>query len=220
MRLLEVCPLCSSNDVAEYWQDRRRDYYLCLGCSLVFVHAAQHLSAELEKAEYDKHQNVIEDKGYQQFLSRLYQPMLKKIKAGDRGLDFGCGPGPVLSALFEQAGFSMSLYDPYYFTDEQVLENHYQFITATEVIEHIYQPAKVLPKLWFLLEAGGTLGLMTKLVKSQKAFAQWHYKNDPTHVCFYSRETLTWLAAKLGAKLEFVGDDVILLCKSLSGNNC
>jgi 2-polyprenyl-3-methyl-5-hydroxy-6-metoxy-1,4-benzoquinol methylase len=213
LKLLEVCPLCCASDCNDYWQDSRRNFYQCSACALVFVGAAQHLSAEQEKAEYDKHQNLPDDKGYKLFLSRVYQPMLAKIKLGDQGLDFGCGPGPVLSTLFEQAGFPVAIYDPYYFDDKQALSSRYDFITATEVIEHIYQPNEVLPKLWSLLENGGTLGLMTKLVKDQQAFGQWHYKNDLTHVCFYSRNTFTWLAAELGAELEFVGDDVILLCK-------
>ena len=36
-----------------------------------------------------------------------------------RGLDFGCGPGPALTLLMEEAGFAkMNLYDPFYFADE------------------------------------------------------------------------------------------------------
>ncbi len=55
---------------------------------------------------------------------------------------------------------------------------------------------------------------MTKLVRDRAAFATWHYKNDPTHVCFFSARTWRWWARHQGARVEFVGDDVILLAKA------
>ena len=55
---------------------------------------------------------------------------------------------------------------------------------------------------------------MTKLVRNQAAFANWHYKNDPTHVCFFSGDTWRWWATQQGAQLSLVGADVILLAKS------
>ena len=50
-------------------------------------------------------------------------------------------------------------------------------------------------------------------VQSREAFAGWHYKNDPTHVCFFSRETWQWWAARQGTVPEFVADDALLLRK-------
>ena len=46
---------------------------------------------------------------------------------------------------------------------------------------------------------------MTKLVRNQEAFAKWHYKNDLTHVCFFSRATFEWLSDQWQADLEFFG---------------
>ena len=54
---------------------------------------------------------------------------------------------------------------------------------------------------------------MTKLVIDQNTFAQWHYKNDPTHVRFYSKETFEFLAKYLKASVDFIGEDVIILQK-------
>lgn len=55
---------------------------------------------------------------------------------------------------------------------------------------------------------------MTKLARDVDAFAHWHYKNDPTHVSFFSRETFSFLAERDGLEVEFVGNDVILLRKT------
>jgi len=55
---------------------------------------------------------------------------------------------------------------------------------------------------------------MTKLVRDVDAFSRWHYKNDPTHVCFFSVETWQWWARQMDAQLEILGADVILLQKT------
>jgi 2-polyprenyl-3-methyl-5-hydroxy-6-metoxy-1,4-benzoquinol methylase len=145
-----------------------------------------HLASEKEKAEYDLHRNSPDDAGYRNFLNRLFAPMLERIRPGSLGLDFGCGPGPTLSVMFEEAGFSMVVYDQFYANDRESLAKKYDFITATEVVEHLHNPAWDLNMLWTLLEPGGYLGIMTQQVVDKKAFRRWHYTQDPTHVCFFS----------------------------------
>ncbi len=139
--------------------------------------------------------------------------MRKQLVPESRGLDFGCGPGPTLSRMFEEAGFPMSLHDPFYANKPSTLEKEYDFITASEVVEHLHNPRKELERLWQCLRPGGLLGIMTKLVFDRQAFQHWHYKNDHTHVHFFSRSTFEWLAEQWQAALTFAGKDVILLGK-------
>jgi 2-polyprenyl-3-methyl-5-hydroxy-6-metoxy-1,4-benzoquinol methylase len=179
----------------------------------VFVDTHYHLTAVQEKAEYDLHQNLADDVAYRKFLSRLQNPMADRLRQGAHGLDFGCGPGPVLSLMFEEQGFNMDVYDIFYCDDKSILQQRYDFITATEVIEHLFSPGEVIDHLWGQLLTGGIMGLMTKQVIDKHAFSQWHYKNDKTHVCFFSRQTFNWLAEKLDADLELIGQDVALLSK-------
>jgi len=207
------CPLCASDTVTFYHKDRFREYMCCSNCRLIFVPSSYHLSKEEEKAEYDLHENLPSDSGYRRFLGRLFEPVAARLSLGSSGLDFGCGPGPALSHMFEEAGYDMSLYDKFYYPDRSVLQKTYDFITSTEVLEHISDPSEVLPRLWALLKPGSVLGIMTKLVRSPEAFASWHYKNDKTHICFYSKETFKWLASTLEAQTEFIGSDVIILTK-------
>lgn len=198
-------------------KDRRRAFFQCLRCQLVFVPAQFHLSREAEKAQYDLHQNNPEDLGYRQFLSRLYTPLNARLAKGSRGLDFGCGPGPTLSRMFIESGHEVSIYDPYYAPCKEVLTGSYDFVTASEVVEHLASPGDVLFRLWALVCPGGWLGLMTKIIPDIRAFSLWHYKNDPTHITFYSRETFRWLAATWGVGLELIGEDVILMRKTNPG---
>lgn len=207
------CPLCGSAATGPWHRDQRRDYRRCKRCALVFVPPAFHLDPQRERAEYDLHQNAVDDPGYRRFLSRLFEPLAARLPDRAEGLDFGCGPGPALAAMFREAGHRVALYDLFYHPDATPLARDYDFICATEVVEHLHRPGGELERLWRCLRPGGVLGVMTKLVRDREAFATWHYKNDPTHVCFFSRATWRWWAQQRGAALTFEGADVILLAK-------
>jgi len=205
------CPLCAGTRVAFYFADRRRPYLKCDTCALVFVPPAWHLDRNAEMAEYALHQNDTHDSGYRAFLSRVMQPLVARLPPGARGLDFGCGPGPALATMLREAGFEMAVYDSMFAPDARAFENRYDFICATEVVEHLHFPGRELDRLWSLLVPLGWLGIMTKLVRDPDAFSRWHYKNDPTHVCFFSADTWRWWAQQRKAALELIGADVILL---------
>ncbi|WP_285765282.1 class I SAM-dependent methyltransferase [Biformimicrobium ophioploci] len=209
----QYCPLCRRETAQLYFKDRKRDYLHCSHCDLVFVPPAFHFSYAEERAYYDLHENDVGDAGYRRFLSRCAEPLLARLPAASRGLDFGCGPGPALAAMLEARGHSVALYDRHYANHPQVLKEQYDFICATEVLEHLHNPEDELTRLWGCLKPGGVMAIMTKLVISRERFANWHYKNDPTHIIFFSRDTLRWLACHWQAQLEFVADDVIFLTK-------
>ena len=208
------CPLCLSSDTFNFYQDKQRDYHRCGVCHLVFVPTHFHLSLHAEKALYDRHQNQLDDSGYRQFLSRLANPMLARLNSPAHGLDFGCGPGPLLAKLFVEHGHQMQIFDPIYAACPEPLQSHYDFVTCTEVIEHFRQPNIELRKLFGLVKPNAMLGIMTKLVIDVDAFSRWHYKNDPTHVSFFCKDTLEWLANTFHCQLEILGKDVIIFTRS------
>ena len=215
------CPLCGGTRIADYHADKFRAYLSCGDCDLVFVPPGQHLAGADENAYYDLHENNPGDPGYRHFLSRLFTPLNGRLARASRGLDFGSGPGPTLSGMFEDAGHSVSLYDPYYAPDTSVLSARYDFITLSEVAEHIARPGIVLDDLWASLNPGGWLGIMTKRVRDPQAFRTWHYISDPTHVCFYSIPTFDWLTTRwstvgVPATLVVAGDDVVLFGKGIA----
>ena len=93
------------------------------------------------------------------------------------------------------------------------MEKRYDFICATEVVEHLRDPAHTISALFGMLKDRGWLGLMTKLVIDREAFINWHYIRDLTHICFYSRQTFSYVARRFQASLQIVDNDVILLRK-------
>jgi hypothetical protein len=170
----------------------------------------QFLTLKEEKAVYDLHQNAVDDPRYRRFLGRLFVPLSQRLAPNSCGLDFGSGPEPTLSVMFKEAGYSMEIYDPFYAPEIKPLQSQYDFITASEVVEHLHHPRRELDRLWSCLKPNGLLGIMTKRVIDQEAFSRWHYKNDPTHVCFFSIETFRWLANHWCATLTVPENDVVL----------
>jgi SAM-dependent methyltransferase len=182
----------------------------------VFVPPHQQLSTQAEKAIYDYHQNQIDDAGYRRFLSRLAGPLLDRLPSHARGLDFGCGPGPLLAEMFSEQGHTMHTFDPFYANQPETLQSQYDFVTCTEVVEHFRRPQEEFQRLFGLLKPSGYLGVMTKLVIDTDAFSRWHYKNDPTHVSFFSEDTLQWLATTYQCRLEIISKDVIIFTDQAS----
>ena len=207
------CPLCHIWGGVDYYVDDSRKYRQCETCNLVYVPNRYYLSSKAEKAVYDLHQNSPDDPEYRRFLSRLFIPMMGRINPKSRGLDFGSGPGPTLSVMFEEADHKMVIYDYYYAQNESVWDVQYDFITATEVLEHLHHPGKELSRLWACLKPGGVVGGMTKLVLERTVFVNWHYKNDQTHVSFFSRNTFEWLGEYWETRPVFIDKDVIFLRK-------
>ncbi len=210
-----ACPLCQTQQVEHYHSDKCRSYWHCQQCDLVFVDKTQQLSCDDEKAIYQQHENGPEDEGYRRFLNRMAVPIQQRLPKGSKGLDFGCGPGPTLSLMLEEQGYQMSVYDLYFADHPKVLQQSYDFITSTEVFEHLAGPKTELERLLAILNPGGYLGIMTKRVLNPEAFSRWHYKNDQTHITFFSENSFHWLAQRYGLELEIVDNDVVLLRKPL-----
>ncbi|MCL7944149.1 class I SAM-dependent methyltransferase [Marinobacter sp. ATCH36] len=207
------CPVCESHALVPFQTINATRYHRCTACEATVMDEADWLDEQEEKAIYDLHDNNPQDEGYRRFLSKLTNPLLERLRAGDRGLDFGCGPGPALAVMLREAGMDMALYDPFFCPDESVLEQQYDFITCTEVVEHLHRPAEVFRQLDRLMAAGSWLGVMTCFQTDDERFANWHYRRDPTHIVFYRRATLEWLAGAHGWTLDIPAKDVALFQK-------
>lgn len=164
---------------------------------------------------YDLHRNDPQDAGYRRFLARLSEPLVALLPAQAQGLDFGCGPGPTLSIMLAEHGYPTQDYDPIYQPDASLLTRQYDFICATEVVEHLRQPAQVFDHLYRMLHPGGILAIMTKRVRDQQAFQHWHYIQDPTHICFFSDRTFSWITQRWPFVICHQSADVMILQKQL-----
>ncbi len=195
------CTLCQ-NPQTSVFQDPL--FFKCQHCGLIFKDHTTYLNPQEEKERYNMHENHIEDPAYVKFLWPVVE-QIKKIKAPmAQGLDYGCGPNPVLSQLLVRENYKMQFYDPYFFPMDLNALEKLDFITCTEAAEHFYHPGSEFKKIFSLLKSNGTLVLMTDLFQKNIILKNWHYTRDPSHVCFFSEQSLTWLAgqSKIKVKIE------------------
>lgn len=209
----QSCPLCQGQGTRVFYQDKRREYFQCGRCSFLFVPAYLHLSPPQEKMRYNLHENSLEDKAYRQMLERLAKPLVEKTPFGARGLDFGSGPVPVFAQLMKMKGYEMACYDPYYAHEPDLLEGPWDFVSMSEVAEHLHRPKEEFERLERALKPGGLLGIMTQLFHDGREFSRWHYIRDMTHVSFFSEESFRYLARHLGMDIDFPGRDIVLMRK-------
>lgn len=204
-----LCPLCDSPSQF-YARDRRRSFHQCCHCQLVFADPATHVDRDEEKRLYETHENDPHDPHYRDFLNRLWQPLNTICQRLDyqTALDFGSGPGPTLHLMMQESGIDANHYDPIYSPDETVLSESYDVVTCTEVIEHFYYPQREFIQLRRLVKPGGTLATMTKPYVSADVFPNWHYKNDLTHVSFFTDQTYRYIAQRFGFSVDRVSDQV------------
>lgn len=202
--------MCGSAATELLYRNKKREFFQCLECELVFVPEKFHPTTDEEKVRYDFHSHSLLDSGYRNFLNRLFQPLEKVLPPGARGLDFGCGRTPTLSILFEEAGFPCANYDLYYANDPAVLETQYDFVTCSETIEHFRRPREEFEKLLGLLKPVGRLGIMTQLRDEAQPFEKWFYKDDLTHLCFFSKKSFQTLEKQYGLTAEFHPHGVVI----------
>ncbi len=208
------CPLCNSVNTAFFYKDKKRKFSGCNNCELIFVQPEFLPDLKNEKERYQLHENNGHDQGYRDFIGRIVPEVAKRVSTPATGLDFGCGPSPVLAGMLGSAGYSMQVYDPFFMPDPHVLKNHYQFITATEVVEHFHEPGKMFAELLNMIKSNGILAIMTRLRTADIDFSNWHYKNDFTHVAFFSQKSFQWIANQYNLELEIVLPDIVLLRKN------
>lgn len=209
------CGLCDASALEFFYQQARgtlkgREFWRCQQCQLIQVPARYRLSVADEKAIYDYHQNDPSDVHYRAFLERVATPLQQRLHPGAQGLDFGCGPGPTLSLMLTERGFPCAIYDLFYAPDTRVLAQTYDYITCTEVIEHLAAPAQVITQLCQCLKPGGWLALMSKRWQDLPHFKGWNYRNDPTHISFFHHDTIVWLAQHWSLRIDYISDDVVI----------
>ena len=205
-----ACPLCSGHELSLLLRDAGRRYYRCPHCDLISVHPNDRPSRAEESQRYGSHENDAADQGYVGFLRRLADPLCDVVPRGARGIDVGCGPAPVLADLLTESGRPTVAYDPLFYPRVELLDDQYDFVTCSEVVEHAHDPASLFRQLLGLLLPGGTLGVMTALHEDASNFDTWWYRRDVTHVCFYSAHTMRWVAETFELGLSLPATNVAL----------
>ncbi len=205
------CPLCqNSKDFIPITGADHRAYFKCLNCYLIFTH--QYLTRNEEEARYRTHQNGPQYEGHVKFLYRAITPALPYLNTTQRGLDYGCGPVPTLSVILkDKHGIACDDYDPIFYPEPPL--GNYDFIFSTECFEHFFSPAKEVVQLHQLLNDNGLLIIMTDCWDETINLKTWYYFRDPTHVSYYHRKTMHYIAHHFNFDFLPIPDDRVFILK-------
>ncbi|MFA7076555.1 MAG: class I SAM-dependent methyltransferase [Candidatus Izemoplasmatales bacterium] len=206
------CVLCNHKTIY-FTTFRNKTYNHCPNCDSVQMLPEFFISSKDEKNRYELHKDGTNDLGYLNFIKPITSYILNNLDKKNIGLDFGAGHSPVISSVLEKNGFKIFNYDPYFHNNEELLKDKYDFITSCEVIEHFYNPQKEFQTLSSLLRANGKLVLMTDLYDSNTDFNKWYYKNDETHVFFYSKKSFEYIKKRFGFKSLDIDNRLVVLSK-------
>lgn len=200
------CKICNQGTQYLKHPTFKIKYHVCQNCGFISKDVNHHVSLEEEFAQYEQHENSIEDERYVKFFEDFLQNAVFPFKnQGKQALDFGSGPTPVLAQLMTRDyAYNYTLYDKFYAPNRSYQEKSYDLITSTEVVEHIADPLPVFQELRELLVDDGILSIMTLFAPNiEDNFFGWHYLRDQTHISFYTPKAMEYIADKVGLQIVF-----------------
>lgn len=206
------CPLCSTKSVLLH-NFQNKAYFYCNNCGSLFLNPDDYIDEKSEKERYLTHNNDVEDAGYRKFVSPIVNSVLSDFDKDSLGLDYGAGTGPVISKMLDEKDYTILQYDPFFIPDKDFLKNKYDYIVSCEVVEHFHNPKQEFERLIGLLKEGGKLYIKTDLYSKILNFEQWYYKDDPTHVFFYSERTFEWIKKHYAFEKINIFNRLIILSK-------
>lgn len=186
----------------------------CGSCSTIWREVL--LSEDEERSRYLLHDNSAQNSGYLMYLKKFLKDcVLPHVPEKAAVLDFGSGPEPVLSGLLREHGFQVSSYDPFFLPDTDYRLKLFDAVILLEVAEHLHDPLAVLRELKGVLAPRGCIIIHTRMIDgmSMKEFSSWWYKEDLTHVVFYSTESATALADALDMDFLQPSENLFLLLR-------
>lgn len=203
------CTLCHTELIDKI----DHEYYHCTTCDGYIKDRSLWYNAEAEKKHYEHHNNDIHDVGYQKFTAPVTEAVLKYCSNNSLGLDYGCGKGPVITEQLKKHGYTIDLFDPYFYPNHDYFEKKYDFIFSCEVFEHFYNPKEEIEKLRKLLHSKGILIIKTHLFLPENNFKNWYYRKDQTHVFIYTFKTIEYIAKTFEFSIKHLSEKLIILEK-------
>jgi hypothetical protein len=215
-KMKKKCIFCDNEQTEKLYLDLRI-YHHCKACNSIFLGEESQIDPESEKKRYTLHENSLENTGYREylesFISAIFSfPDIRILPESKKRLvfDYGSGPEASLAQLFRISGYEVRYRDPYFAPDNQGFEQGADIVTCLEVAEHFRAPRADFNLISACVRPEGFLALGTHIldkftsVENLKTFfSTWWYRQDITHVSFYSEQALCLVARNAG--FDFLG---------------
>lgn len=181
-----------------FYQDPPCSYVHCSSCNLIFTTPDSHLTPQQERTRYEMHDNTESNTGYVKFLETVAETAISVTPPDGSILDFGCGKNAVLEKTLIKLGWQCDSWDPLFNYRIDFSDKHYDTIILCEVVEHLRELQTEMNLVKELLKPHTNVIIRTQLYNSLESFPQWWYRQDSTHINFFSNSTLSFLATVLG----------------------
>ena len=212
-KTMHKCHICQT-ETYEKEDQKGRIFHFCSNCQFISLDTRFLISPVEEKARYNQHENDLNNDGYKKWLLKFADEAVKPyVSKNNRILDFGSGPEPVFQTLLSSEGYTVDIYDKYFF--DRSFNGPYDMITSIEVIEHIHFPLNVIDQLKKVVIPRGYISIKTAFrPESDRDFLSWWYKEDSTHISFYSRKTFEWIAEYFELSIKKCDDHSIIIFRN------
>lgn len=208
------CKICKSTINKQTILKNSRIYYHCDKCGFISLDSNFLLSRDEEKARYDLHENSSENSGYLKLLQDFIMTAVKPYPV-QKILDYGSGPNPILATLLREEKYDVDIYDPYYAPLDSMKNTQYDMIISTETFEHFQNPLEEMDSIIKLLKPQAYLSIMTSFAYPYEEFKAWRYKDDATHIAFYSIATFQRLAELFSMSIIYSNNKNIIVLRKL-----
>jgi len=245
-----VCPICEAPGAQEWLRapdrlhGRQENYYLvrCPACSLVWLNHPPK-PADMHLHYTDAYHKLISAAGENPARWAFRKEALAQYMHSGTLLDLGCSSGSFLEFMRSESlklyGIEMSA-DGARTAEERTQaqvfvgnildapfpKESFDVITCFDVLEHLYEPRRVMARVAEWLKPGGIFYVLVPNVDSAEARvfgSYWHGLEMPRHLFHYSPESLKFLAESaglfevsvetrrnpaVGTSLRYVWDDI------------
>lgn len=169
------------------------------------------LDTERQRERYLLHNNSTDDLKYKEYFMKIINKIEELLSHENVSLfdftsffDYGSGPEPCFITLLEEMKSSGQIpenasiqgWDPIF--NDFVCKKENDIVFCIEVIEHFEEPQENLKNLVSFCKKNGFIVIKTGYipnscdlsVDSELFFENWWYRQDSTHVAFYTKNAL------------------------------
>jgi SAM-dependent methyltransferase len=208
---LEKCPACNSEKRSTHGEKNGHPIYRCEQCGTLFSDRS-----EINYDAYYDESNLTVPEFIHDRLNEVFE-QLKSYRQTNRLLDVGCGAGSLLEAArragWEAEGLEISESAAEYvrsqgfkvfqgdLLDAPYPDNHFDIVTASELIEHVKDPLPLLNQIVRILRPGGLLWATTpnaRSFSSRMLGVKWSTVCPPEHLQLFSARGIHKLFERAG----------------------
>jgi SAM-dependent methyltransferase len=207
----ETCPACSAEVCSNHGEKNGHNVFRCQSCGTLYS-----ARAEIDYNGYYDESNLTVPSFVHDRLDEIFG-RLNGYRRNNRLLDIGCGNGSLLEAArragWQAEGLEVSAPAAEFvraqgfkvfkgqLEDASYPDDHFDIVTASELIEHVFDPLNMLTRVARIMRPGGLFWATTpnaRSFSSRVLGVKWSTVCPPEHLQLFSTSGIRKLTEKAG----------------------